>query len=201
MTFWLPIVSGAASAVAVGNRQRGTLTWNTREEGCPKGCLSFCLSRLEQHADRKSILEMPMPQMPGGGMPGMDGPPSMLPKNPAGGPAGPGSSPALSPGGGKGTQGAAREQVKVLLDALYQLQGAFPVDSDEYGAVLDAIRALRGTFKQSKSQSGLEPAARQQLAARSTEGKPFANVPPAGMQAGKPPLGQMPQMPGGMPGG
>lgn len=130
-------------------------------------------------------------------MGGMDSPPSMLPKNPAGGPAGPGASPALSPGGGKGTQGAAREQVKVLLDALYQLQGAFPVDSDEYGAVLDAIRALRGTFKQSK-QPGLEPAARQQLAARSTEGKPFASVPPAGMQAGKPPIGQMP---GGIPGG
>jgi len=133
-------------------------------------------------------------------MPGMDGPPSMLPKNPAGGPSGPGASPALSPGGGKGTQGAAREQVKALLDALYQLQGAFPVDSDEYGSVLDAIRALRGTFKQGK-QTGLEPAARQQLAASAGQGKPFQNVPPAGMQANKPPLGQMPPMPGGITAG
>lgn len=134
----------------------------------------------------------------------MGGPPPSpaMPKNPAGGPTGPGGSPALSPGGGAGNIEAARAQVKMMLEGLYQLQGAFPVDSDEFGAVQDAIRSLRSTFKKSKGNE-LVPAAIQQLAQQSREGKPFAAAPGAGVAGPKPGMGgpmggAPPNMPPGM---
>lgn len=135
---------------------------------------------------------------PPGMMPGGEMPPPSLPKSPAGGPGGPGSSPALSPGGGKGNQEAARSQVKMMLQGMLMMQQSFDMYSDEYGALAEAIRSLRNVFGKS-SKEDLTPAAINQMAQQSKQGKPFAQVPAAGMQNNKPP--PSPAMAAPMPGG
>lgn len=126
-------------------------------------------------------------------------PPSSLPKNPAGGPGGPGASPALSPGGGKGNQEAARTQVKMAIQALRLCQDSFDVYSDESSAIAEAIRSLKNVFGKADKQD-IVPAEMLRMAQQAKQKQPFGQVPPAGMNANRPPT-PPPNMASPVPGG
>lgn len=136
---------------------------------------------------------------PPGGAPPM---PGSLPKNPAAGPGGPGSSPVMSPGGGKGNQAAADAQVKMAIQSLRLCQDSYDVYSDQFRAIADAIRSLGSVFGKATKQD-VVPAEMVRMAQAAKQRQPFAQVPPAGMNTGRPPTpspAQASPMPGG-PGG